>query len=61
MLSKKDYKMIADILAPYAGEKYYVSQVIHDLISDFEDNNPDFDRQKFEDRLYRKIGYPSTR
>ena len=58
MLSKKYYEMIADVLAPYAGEKYYVSQVIHDLIRDFEDDNPNFDRLKFEDRIYKNMDYP---
>ena len=60
MLSRKYYEMLADTLANHA-HRTYVSELIHDLSQELKRDNPRFDRQKFQDRVYRKIGYPSTR
>ena len=60
MLSRKYYEMLADTLANHA-HRTYVSELIHDLSQELKRDNPRFDRQKFQDLVYRKIGYSSTR
>jgi len=60
MLSRKYYEMLADTLANHVHRKY-VSELVHDLCLELKRDNRRFDRQKFEDRIYKQIGYPSTR
>ena len=52
MLTKKNYKAIADIIKEheYLGFDYYdLGNLISDLASYFKVDNPNFDRKKFLD------------
>ena len=72
MLSRKYYEMFADVLAFYANMlachtsdsvifKMFDRLLVDELCGLFKQDNRHFDRQKFHDRVYKQIGYPSTR
>ena len=75
MLSRKYYEMFADVLAFYANMlachasdknktdafKMFDRLLVDELSSLFKQDNRHFDRQKFHDRVYKQVGYPSTR
>tara|TARA_R100001143_G_C3294011_1_gene102548 strand:+ start:455 stop:697 length:243 start_codon:yes stop_codon:yes gene_type:complete len=41
--------------------KMFDKLLVDELSSLFKQDNRHFDRQKFHDRVYKQIGYPSTR
>tara|TARA_R110000824_G_C14772337_1_gene631059 strand:+ start:310 stop:531 length:222 start_codon:yes stop_codon:yes gene_type:complete len=73
MLTRKYYELLADTLANHAPflinnginkdmpKGIEFDAMVTDFCILFKQDNKMFNRQKFEDRVYKQIGYPSTR
>ena len=57
MMTRKDYVEVAEIISGYRGamiDEFWFEDLVNDFSELFEKDNPNFDRSKFKNAVYKE-------